>query len=173
MRKTGKIVILIVGFILLFAIGISCNKNKTSETQNGGNSVSESDSVQTSIDDIVCEIADGIKYKLSEDGTYYIIIGTTVDVKINVVIPAEYNRKPVASIGRCAFEGCSGLTNITIPDSVTNIAGAAFIGCRGLTNITIGNGVTSIGNYTFIGCSGLTNVTIGNGVTSIGNYAFV
>ena len=78
----------------------------------------------------------------------------------------------VTSIGQYTFSGCTGLTNVTIPDSVTTINYNAFDGCTGLTSITIPSSVTSIGDYAFRGCSGLTSVTIGNGVTSIGNYAF-
>ena len=44
--------------------------------------------------------------------------------------------------------------------------------CTGLTSITIPNSVTSIGSYTFYKCTGLTSVTIPNSVTSIGSDAF-
>jgi len=71
-----------------------------------------------------------------------------------------------------AFYGCRGITNITIPSSVTNIRNEAFKGCYNLESITIPNSVTSIGDYAFEFCSGLTSVTIGNSVTSIGDYAF-
>jgi len=47
-----------------------------------------------------------------------------------------------------------------------------FIMCSGLTSVTIGNSVTSIGDGAFRSCSGLTSVTIPNSVTSIGDYAF-
>lgn len=75
-------------------------------------------------------------------------------------------------LNKGAFSGCSSLTSITIPDSVTSIDYYAFKGCSGLTSVTIGNSVTSIGNSAFSGCSGLTSVTIPNSVTSIGDYAF-
>ena len=67
---------------------------------------------------------------------------------------------------------CTGLTSVTIPDSVTSIGVQAFADCTGLTSVTIPDSVTSIGRFAFQGCSGLTSVTIGKGVTSIGNYAF-
>ena len=78
----------------------------------------------------------------------------------------------VTTISSSAFYGCSGLTSVTIPNSVTSIGSEAFLGCSGLTSVTIPNSVTSIGEGVFYDCSGLTSVTIGNSVTSIGNYAF-
>ena len=94
----------------------------------------------------------------------------------NVVIPesVEYNgyTYPITSIGMYAFYFCSGLTSITIPNSVTSIDNWAFHYCSGLTAVTIGNSVTSIGYCAFFNCSGLTSVTIPNSVTSIGDNAF-
>ena len=71
-----------------------------------------------------------------------------------------------------AFYTCSGLTNVTIPNSVTSIGDYAFYACRGLTNVTIPNSVTTIGDSAFYACSGLTNVTIPNSVTNIGYSLF-
>ena len=76
------------------------------------------------------------------------------------------------SIGEYAFQGCSGLTSVTIPNSVTTIGYSAFNYCNGLTSITIPDGVTSIGSGAFQFCSGLTSVTIPNSVTTIEVGAF-
>ena len=78
----------------------------------------------------------------------------------------------VTEIGWGVFSGCTGLTNVTIPNSVTSIGNSVFYGCTGLTSVTISNSVTEIAYSTFKGCTGLTSVTIPNSVTSIGSWAF-
>jgi hypothetical protein len=88
-----------------------------------------------------------------------------------VVIPDIIDGMPVVGIGDNAFYGCSSLTIVTIPNSVTSIGGS-FRHCTGLTSVTIPNSVTSIGNYAFEYCTGLTSVTIPNSVTSIGVSVF-
>ena len=86
----------------------------------------------------------------------------------DIAIPPRLGGYPVTSIGDGAFYECSGLTSVTIPDSVTSIGWYAFSGCSGLTSVTIPDSVTSIWDYAFSGCSGLTSVTIPDSVTSIG-----
>ncbi len=57
----------------------------------------------------------------------------------------------VTTIGSHAFDGCTGLTSVTLPNSLTTIGYEAFDGCSGLTSITLPNSVTTIGNYAFYG----------------------
>ncbi len=78
--------------------------------------------------------------------------------------------KKITRIGR-AFEKCTGLTSIVIPNSVTSIGSWAFNGCSALTSINIPDSVTSIGCWAFDGCTGLTSVVIPNSVTSLSGFA--
>jgi hypothetical protein len=135
--------------------------------------------------DIAIKNADGVtiyyRYNSDKTSVYVSYRGNTLysysDAYKGVVnIPSSitYNGEEysVTRIGDYAFEGCSGLTSVTIGNGVTSIGAYAFRNCTGLTSITIPNSVTSIGEYAFDGCSGLTSVTIPNSVTSIGGYAF-
>ena len=88
-------------------------------------------------------------------------------VLTSVTIPSS-----VTSIDAWAFEGCSGLTSLIIPSSVTSIERSAFKDCSGLTSLTIPSSVTEIGKSVFEGCSGLTSLTIPSSVTEIGESAF-
>lgn len=89
-----------------------------------------------------------------------------------VVIPATIDGYPVTSIGDSAFYA-SGLSSVTIPNSVTTIENSAFSSCKSMTNVTIGSGVISIGDYAFSGASHLTSITIPNSVATIGDGAFI
>ena len=62
------------------------------------------------------------------------------------------------TIESSAFENCSSLTSVTMPDSVTSIGSSAFSGCSSLTSITIPDSVTSIGGNAFRDCSKLVEV---------------
>ena len=75
-------------------------------------------------------------------------------------------------IGEHAFYGCSSLTSVNIPSSVTEIDRGAFSGCSSLTSVNIPSSVKWIGESTFSGCSSLTSVNIPSSVTVIGGYAF-
>ena len=89
----------------------------------------------------------------------------------SLVIPSTYNGLPVTSIGYRAFLE-SGLTNITIPDSVTSIAAGAFQACTSLSSITIPSSVTSIGNYAFASCSNLSRITFEGDAPTFGTSVF-
>src|ERR1035437_7637268 len=102
---------------------------------------------------------------LQQSGVYtYTIVGSTATITGYtgtggaVTIPSTLGTLGVymvTSIGNAAFEGCTGLTRVTIPASVTSIRDDVFDGCTGLTGVTIGSSVISIGSSAFEGCKGL------------------
>ena len=107
---------------------------------------------------------------ISKDGALYI---DNCLIKVNENQNGDFVIKPgTRLIADGAFEGCTSLTSVTIPNSIASIGDYTFYGCSSLTSVTIPNSVTSIGKYAFCGCSSLTSVTIPNSVTSIGEYAF-
>ena len=81
----------------------------------------------------------------------------------------EIGTKVTSIDGGIAY--CTGLTSVTIPDSVTRIGEALFIGCSELTSVTIGSGVTSIGTRVFESCMKLTSVTISKDKATVQNMA--
>ena len=68
----------------------------------------------------------------------------------------------ITSIGDNAFGGCSGLTELTLPNSVTSIGDNAFEGCSGLTELTLPSSVTNIGVDAF-SSNGLEKITVESG----------
>ena len=78
----------------------------------------------------------------------------------------------VTSIADSAFQGCSYIESVTIPNTVTSIGENAFAYCSKLLSVTIPNSVTSIDDMAFYGCNHITSLTIPNSITSIGNNAF-
>ena len=116
---------------------------------------------------------DYINNDIAEDGYHYIVIDglkygikdsiakvARYSVEGNIVIPSSIMyggvTYSVTGIGNYAFEDCTGLTNIVIPDSVTSIGRYAFYNCTGLTSIVIPDSVTNIGEWAFEDCTGLT-----------------
>lgn len=78
----------------------------------------------------------------------------------------------LARIGNRAFQHCSWLTAVTLPTKVTHIGDRAFSGCKGLTEVTLPNSLTRIGKSTFYNCTGLTEVTLPDSLTHIEDGAF-
>ena len=124
------------------------------------------------------EVIDGFRYLLESDTkTATLVPKTDGKYSGDIIIPEKVKGKDgveyvVTSLGEGCFEGCSGLTSITIPSSVTSLGGSCFSGCWGLTSITIPSSVTSLGRYCFYNCSGLTSITIPSSVTSLGEDCF-
>ena len=73
---------------------------------------------------------------------------------------------------RCLTIGDTIITNLVIPDSVTEIKPYAFYNCSNLRSLKTPDCVTNIGVSAFLGCDHLTNITLGSGLQTIGENAF-
>ena len=89
-----------------------------------------------------------------------------------VVLPSSYNGLPVTRIDPFAFSGCTQLTGITIPGTITEIGNGAFYECVSLSSVTIPDSVKIIDDSAFSGCTGLGTVKLGNNLEKIGDFAF-
>ena len=120
-------------------------------------------------------MVDGIAYCKNDDGKSVSVVSGSYYTG-NIAIPENvtYGGRSyfVTSIRSSAFYCCSGLTSVTIPNSVISIGSNAFSECSGLTSVAIPNSVVSIGSNAFSECSGLTSVIIPNSVVSLGSNAF-
>ena len=127
------------------------------------------------------------------DGVLY-IGNHLINAKKDIVNGNYTIRQGTKCIASYAFSNCTGLTNVTIPDSVTSINYNAFRNCKikelviadgsktvtstmvickdTLEKVVIPDSVTSIGNSAFSGCRNLTSITIPDSVTGIGDRAF-
>ena len=71
-----------------------------------------------------------------------------------------------------AFSSCRNITDISIPDSITEIGDAAFVDCESIINLTLGNSILHIGNNAFRNCISLTDLIIPDSIIDIGDRVF-
>ena len=116
------------------------------------------------------------------DITYKPTTGNNVKVRscsqsaTNVVIPETVENNGitynVTCVGEDAFDWCTNLVSVELPNTITTIESFAFYYCTALTSLVIPNAVTSMGWEVFYNCSSLTSVTIGSGITELSNGTF-
>lgn len=79
----------------------------------------------------------------------------------------------VTNIGDHAFDECSNMTDIKMPNTITKIGSIAFSSCYALTDMSLPNTVTELGSWAYSHCRSLTKVYIPKSLTDIGNLALI
>ena len=126
----------------------------------------------------VCGKVRSLSYALSGDKKYCIVSGignitdTSIIIPDSIIIPGTHEVLPIRKINASAFAGCTNLSSIVIPDSITDIGNSAFADCTNLSSIVVPDSVTEIGDSAFSGCTNLSSITLSDSITSIGKHMF-
>lgn len=112
---------------------------------------------------------DGIGYAVYEDYVEITKCPTTFD---RVEIPAQIEGFAVMSLGDGAFDSCSALWELKLPNTLRSIGDLCFAGCTALYSLTLPDSLHEIGDYAFYQCLSLTELHISTGLKAIGLYAF-
>lgn len=115
-------------------------------------------------------------YVDKENPSYTSHEGILYDKKMSKIIKCPQGKSGSYAIPtgveQIRFTGCSSLTDIVIPNSVTHIGAFAFEHCKSLKSITIPSSVMKIDDYAFRGCSSLKEVIIANNSLTLGVDVF-
>lgn len=113
-------------------------------------------------------------YKLSDDGTFYLVDGFADGVSLSEVrFPSEYDGKPVKGISNgMKFYGNTDITSVVCPSSFEILGDNAFYGCTNLESVTLNEGLKEIGQNAFRDCEKLKSVTVPFSVEIIKSGAF-
>lgn len=111
-----------------------------------------------------------VVYKTSPEGMIVDLFGALVYCPL--AVSGEVVLEEGATLTAAAFEGCTLITKIVLPEGLTEIPDSAFKNCTGLESIVIPASLTTIGANAFQGCASLTSIELPEGVVKVGNYAF-
>ncbi|MBE5737410.1 MAG: leucine-rich repeat domain-containing protein [Clostridiales bacterium] len=140
----------------------SCGDYQTKENHKGGTATETTKAICSVCNQPYGELlekptTEGLEFTLINNGTEYSVTGYTGS-STNVYIPATHEDKLVTAIGEAAFNNCSLLSNIIIPNTIKSIGNYAFRACFSLESIVIPNSVTTIGENVFYFCTVLDTI---------------
>ncbi len=117
---------------------------------------------------------DGFVFTLLDDFT--LAVTYEGEAQGDIAIPAQAELGGVSygvtRIADAAFENQTGMTSVSIPESITSIGARAFAGCTSLASASLPGSVVNIGTAAFSGCSALGSVELHEGTTTISEGAF-
>lgn len=122
-------------------------------------------------------VTDAANFEIVENGDSTVTISRYIGTETSIVIPSQIDGKTVSAIGNVtdttgAFEGCTNITSVVIPEGVTEIQDNAFYGCTSLETVTIPSSVTLLRNCAFCNCPNLRAVYFEGNAPQQANYVF-
>lgn len=168
--KLRKIAVMLLAVVLTVGMCAACGEPEYEpETDTRADTVMDTPAPTEPATDPATEAAteppvpttgsEGLTYTLNSDGRGYTCTGIGTCTETEIVLDT-YNGKPVTAIGYEAFRGCSQMTSISIPSTVSRIEQGAFWDCTGLTSVVIPKRVTELSIQLFEGCTSLTTLTL-------------
>ena len=98
--------------------------------------------------------------------------------RVFVSLPQDYSGEFAVADGTImvasqAFRGCSQLTAVALPNTVTNLLGSStFENCTSLMSVILPDGIIDLGQYAFSGCIALKGIDLPSTLASLGSYCF-
>lgn len=109
----------------------------------------------------------------------YTVNGNCLIEKATLTVIAGFKNSTIptdatiaTTIRKHAFQGCTGLAEMTIPANITVVEEHAFADCYDLKTADLSENVTEISEGLFSGCYSLENIVLPTNVTTIGALAF-
>lgn len=140
--------------------------------------VEEGNTAYTAIDGVLMTEDEStiIRYPAAKEDTSYTVPDACTTLEdwsfIGSTLLEEIDLGNVTSIGEDCFYYCTSLTDITLPEGITELVGATFAYCVALTSLTLPDSMVSLGEYCFYACASLEEIVIPEGVTTLGDYCF-
>ena len=135
---------------------------------------------EATVDKFTYTLVNSINYKAIAKGSGNFVmpkeykgIAVSQFEKITVSCTSFYLNSNILTIPAYAFQNCTALKTLTIPNNVISIGNGAFQYCSALKTIHVSDRVTSLNRSLFSYCSALESIVIPASVTKIDTYAFL
>ena len=126
-------------------------------------------------DDPTVIVGDFVFYPNDDEATSYYVkeyIGAGGNVTIPTTVIIKDDTKPVTKIYTEVFCERSDVTSVTLPEGLQYIGNKAFYG-TGITSLSLPNSITGLGDMALASCPALASINIGTGVSEVSSNAFI
>lgn len=162
MRQISRLSVISVSTALLITLSSCSSTQSTLEADDQPSTPIENREMTTDVqenkangDSPQGSVTDAANFEITENEDGTVTISRYIGTETDIVIPSQIGGKTVSAIGNVmgttgAFEGCTSITAVVIPDGVTEIQDNAFYGCTSLETVTIPSSVTLLRNCAFV-----------------------